>query len=1365
MTEAERQEILTFLKINLPIENGYELLFDLLSNSKSTFDDVLYCCKAMDRIGWRLPRDCPAYLFSNKTPEYLDYYYDMIADAKFYRKCLDVFHEVEIDPNKNKDVFSNVIHHSNKNSHEEFRFLKSKGVTFSHHSELFIEVSEIKADAFAVIDAISTLEKEGVNLKDHSKLFVAAIKNYYRVHHIAHAFRVLKFHGATLKDNIALHEKAIENANNAKYFERTFSLLSKMGATVKDNQALFILAMSLAQNEYYHSAFQECMGVLSDAGFNIKSHPIFFEVIANNPFKLDLSQIFLALTQLGATKDSHPKLYLSVLSSPASSETLTKIISALTKHGANVVDHEWAFLAFINNWTVVDSLEILFTLLTQAGATFSNNPALFNIIMQDDIDDVKLKHGFQALIEIGATINNAEGLFAQVMRLSDHLLDVTRMKLGFAALKTVNASVVQDSDLYLKAMENASFAEWFLPAFAALKDLGANIEEHRELFLAIMPYANFTSKIVLCISLLQAKGATLKNDANLFLKTIEGAKYLDGEKLKSVFSELQNFSATLPENPELYLQAIVVHARAVNSFYPNLLALKEMGATLLEHKEHYLRAISSTQDNRFLACLTLFKKMHGSINNHMEWLTQIYDNADLNHLERIVQSFANKPYLFPYLFSDFKNLPNVENVLKYLEHKNFNIDSELTLFKAAAKYPETVQMLIAHVEMLGMKNPDDLYIFKIFFSEEILSSPYLSFTLALNFNYFVKDHPLPRIGQADYAEKSLEIKNFLQSFMERKNVYTQGPLQKTPETNELEIILQKLSVANLNAITVYFDETHGYILKFADEPDIYLNHLLHHVNFNHVDFSPSLIERIGHMINEISGDFNKTDINSDDDSLKKLPISAQRAVFCYVGDRCYKNINRIFRALSPDAEPRYTWITPANGKENLLASFLTGCLVNWAAKQLPLEVLKSLKWEIPKAQSFLLDRGENLANTDELATYERRVANPIITAAVTSVSVSESGSPDFQKPGTVRTKFELQNTARPVLSTSEGEQLIPHGTTLIYTNNPEGGFFAREVNSPSITPTGFYWSKIALSHAFHFHLKIRYKDQASQITVNNKVIYRPNHGLAHTLRVMQLIPIVIDYFAHHANDEAFRLFCRHVTSREQNWLMVAGAFSITGRENEAAAIENLKRYDEFRAASAQHFADFIKANPPKIEDVEMEERMRHIVRYMGNPAYENATNSEPAINQHQDEIERMHRNFIHRILTIAHKLDLPRCYTPDKVKAAMASCVNLSTQNPQQQQDFLQMQLYAIHLIKAHGNALHTDMNDSNELIECHVDYKPPFERASTNLRDAQALIDSVPRPKLTEKYQFPQSDNAELVQTIHEMCHPTPASKKPKPN
>ena len=143
---------------------------------------------------------------------------------------------------------------------------------------------------------------------------------------------------------------------------------------------------------------------------------------------------------------------------------------------------------------------------------------------------------------------------------------------------------------------------------------------------------------------------------------------------------------------------------------------------------------------------------------------------------------------------------------------------------------------------------------------------------------------------------------------------------------------------------------------------------------------------------------------------------------------------------------------------------------------------------------------------------------------------------------------------------------------------------------------------------------------------------------------------------------------------------------------------------------------------------------------MGNPHYEEGEPDTAALNNHFDDTERSIRNFYFRLLTVAHKLDLPRCYGKDEFTKAMRLCVNLSENTNESVEDYQEMLQYVIGLIKQHGDMLCCNIMTNGTLYDVSRDYQGIFSEASTSLKRAHELIDCVTKPAFL--YKLPNIDN-----------------------
>jgi hypothetical protein len=321
-----------------------------------------------------------------------------------------------------------------------------------------------------------------------------------------------------------------------------------------------------------------------------------------------------------------------------------------------------------------------------------------------------------------------------------------------------------------------------------------------------------------------------------------------------------------------------------------------------------------------------------------------------------------------------------------------------------------------------------------------------------------------------------------------------------------------------------------------------------------------------------------------------------------------------------------------------------------------------------------------------------------------------------------------------VINQKEGEVIFAQGEQVVTLVG--AGFLVSSIKrSPTLDPKYHYLSHIALSHAFENHLSIEYTEIMSAITLNGKKIVRPNHGKAHTYRMMLMIELVLQYFAHYAVDERFKEFCQVIEDDDIEWLRVASAFSITGRESEISAMSDLQKYDKYREKCREHFLSFVKAKASHMT-ASMKERMAHVIRYMGNPHYE-AKENAPGINEHANPNELKMRNYIHRILTIAHKLDLVRCYNAEEYSRAMQFCHDLSMKSEAQEIALAQLIRYIVELNKAHGNKLDCDIGLDGKLFTVNLPYKDIFSEVSLSMKRLFEVTQTVKRPLITQQFEY----------------------------
>jgi len=187
-----------------------------------------------------------------------------------------------------------------------------------------------------------------------------------------------------------------------------------------------------------------------------------------------------------------------------------------------------------------------------------------------------------------------------------------------------------------------------------------------------------------------------------------------------------------------------------------------------------------------------------------------------------------------------------------------------------------------------------------------------------------------------------------------------------------------------------------------------------------------------------------------------------------------------------------------------------------------------------------------------------------------------------------------------------------------------------------------------------------------------------------------------------------------------NQLRIAAIFSMTGRESEIEYSENPTRYNDYRTACSQNFVNYVQEEMPapfsKSDNVE---RMADVIRYRGNPKY------PTSINKAGPE-----RNYLHWILSMAHKLDLPRCYRKERYQKEVAAYDKLVEESPEQQAALKSLQQYAMNLINEHGDRLFCKFDEQGKLVDDAKDYEPHFAKVSTSPNAAFSKTATVTPPQ-----------------------------------
>ncbi|OGT25260.1 MAG: hypothetical protein A3I77_05430 [Gammaproteobacteria bacterium RIFCSPLOWO2_02_FULL_42_14] len=298
-------------------------------------------------------------------------------------------------------------------------------------------------------------------------------------------------------------------------------------------------------------------------------------------------------------------------------------------------------------------------------------------------------------------------------------------------------------------------------------------------------------------------------------------------------------------------------------------------------------------------------------------------------------------------------------------------------------------------------------------------------------------------------------------------------------------------------------------------------------------------------------------------------------------------------------------------------------------------------------------------------------------------------------------------------------------------------FKAKIVRGPITETTEHYFSELALCEAYEKHLKNPYKDNNS----TKGSIHRPNHALAHHCRVMAYMDDIIEYFKKHAKDEEFKKFCETLTHHDIEIIKILLAFSKTGRESEIAFPDNPTKYQEYQNASCDNMTQFMK-NFLSPTDSEID-YYYEILQYMGNPDF--STKATGTTDEKQKKI------FINHLITLAHKLDLPRCYSSTQWESALNPYQSDETMiqlSEKQRSDFETLKELAICAILETGDEslVHSsrDVKDPAQFISCNKNVYYCLDRI-------QLAHNITSTETLERKRQLKMIDSYSRYQKIHQ--------------
>lgn len=250
-------------------------------------------------------------------------------------------------------------------------------------------------------------------------------------------------------------------------------------------------------------------------------------------------------------------------------------------------------------------------------------------------------------------------------------------------------------------------------------------------------------------------------------------------------------------------------------------------------------------------------------------------------------------------------------------------------------------------------------------------------------------------------------------------------------------------------------------------------------------------------------------------------------------------------------------------------------------------------------------------------------------------------------------------------------------------------------------------------------------------TIDGYVIQRPNHGLAHTMRKLYYLPMVVSAFKlsniHTFNFNNIQL---NLDSELENSL-TALFFSVVGRESEASHKDDPVNYDRFRKNSADAYEYYIRLKMNQISEYQAlvtSGKMEFYRRLIQSPR----TDMQCVMS---------------RIFRISHCLDLMRCYKESEYNATLESIkLDLGTGTGLNQNALsnlaIQLKEYAARCIEACGDknlALGKSRN-GKLFIACSISLK--ICSASLEKVSYPAFISQLPPKVNPSVINLPKSTN-----------------------
>ncbi|MDF1761210.1 MAG: SidE phosphodiesterase domain-containing protein [Coxiellaceae bacterium] len=488
--------------------------------------------------------------------------------------------------------------------------------------------------------------------------------------------------------------------------------------------------------------------------------------------------------------------------------------------------------------------------------------------------------------------------------------------------------------------------------------------------------------------------------------------------------------------------------------------------------------------------------------------------------------------------------------------------------------------------------------------------------------------------------------------MSRVQRLEQGPVTKNKALTDVELILSKLLRADGRSgtnIHMYVDgETDHFIAAIRGGRTINLSLALKHANFEYFFIDGDLVQRCKrYLTKESSARLSKAICLSSGIPGRAISDIEERAIHEYTTNDHFPYINALLRGKTFDDSGVVFYFILA-----MLA--ISACNKNIVAgAKAPFHYRYEEKHGLPVVMREYARPGK---------IFKR---NGMISTTAVAMPPHERFFPGHQKPITEVSMFGR-----------ECETLYPPSHVRVMVGE-DGVKTERFVTGVAVAAYDHYEVELALTEAYR-HLRKPYRDRQERVLG----IERPNHALAHHVRGVCIADAVIAYFKEHAKSAAFREFCSQLTTDDVSAIKIMLAFSRTGRESEIAFVDNPVRYQAYLNASVTKMRRFLteQLHWPKAKI----NFYADILRYMDNPDFFTSVAGDISV--------RQKKGFLNHIISLAHRLDLPRCYTAAQwdrslaIYGGIAHANAVVEWNAEQQRSFDGLRYCALDLLIATGD-------------------------------------------------------------------------------